>query len=518
MIRMFCVFLVISMGSYSQSQEYLVFFANKQVESNSIDLTQDYYDLPVNSIYVSSLSTKGKVLNSSKWLNAVHYRTGLSQVELEKVFPFISRIIPLNPMDNKPDFLLSSHENQLLGDSTHYGNSFEQLELTETISCLHDNGFDGTGVTIAVLDAGFPHMDTMLAYRKMRQEGRIVDTWDFEDNSANVYHKSTHGTYVTSTIGAELDSSFIGAAPKANFAFYITEIARFERNIEEFNLVMGLERADSIGADICSISLGYRNFDTLQASYGYTDMDGRTTIVAQGVRIARDKGMIISVAAGNSGPGSGTISSPCDVDSILCVGAVGLDTINPSFSSEGPTFDGRIKPDVISVGFATAFVRRDDSVRFGNGTSFAAPLVSGLVACIKQAHPTRTNFEIIEAIKNTSHQAYSPDNRQGYGLPNGCRIDSALNAMGTANLPENNKELQVTVFPNPTTDFIYLQTSEILNSISLVSLDEKVVLSQSLDYAALNYSISLNGLPSGIYVLRLVAKDGRSLSRKVVKK
>ena len=151
-------------------------------------------------------------------------------------------------------------------------------------------------------------------------------------------------------MGAELDSSFIGSAPKANYAFYITEIARFERNIEEFNLVLGLERADSIGADICSISLGYRNFDTLQVSYGYTGMDGKTTIAAQGVTIARNKGIIISVAAGNNGSGAGTLSSPCDADSILCVGAIRRDSLRAGFSSEGPTFDGRIKPEVVTIG------------------------------------------------------------------------------------------------------------------------------------------------------------------------
>ena len=518
-VRLTFFLIFISSGILSQSNEYLIFFRDKPLPKTTI--YSDYYDSPVSKLYLTKLKKEGDILNVSKWLNGIHYKSSLSVKTLKENFPFIEKIISLSPKDIGKDFLLQIKESKAIGDTNTYRHSFSQLEITQTISCLHDKGYKGNGVTVAVLDAGFPYMDTMLAFRKMRLEGRIVDTWDFEDNAANVYHKSTHGTYVTSTLGAELDSAYIGAAPKANYAFYITEIARFERNIEEFNLVLGLERADSIGADICSISLGYRNFDTLQASYGYSDMDGNTTIVAQGVNIAKNKGMIISVAAGNSGSGLGTISSPCDADSILCVGAVGLDSIRPSFSSEGPTFDGRIKPEVVSVGFATAFVRRDDSVRLGNGTSFATPLVSGLVACVKEAHPMRTNFQIIEAIKNTGHQVSSPDNSLGWGLPNGCRIDSALNYLDSITTGKNETsktKIEVSLYPNPTTDIVYVNSKNFISSICIHSTTGKLIDFQEIKNASLTYPISIEKIPTGIYFVTITSLDGRTITKRIVKK
>lgn len=336
-IPFFCFFCSFS---FAQQNEYILFldekplltqnelkphFSPKALEQKK-SLGFDFYDLPVSPVYISQLNKKGKVVNKSKWLNAVHFSTLASKEDLDKEFPFISHSIALNPIEIDQDFTVSIEDEESLADTALYDKSYNQLEMTSTISCMHDREYNGNGVLIAVLDAGFPKMDSMQAFAKMRNQGRIIDTWDFEDNTSFVNHKSTHGTYVSSIVAGQLDSSFIGSAPQADYAFYITEITRFERNIEEFNLILGLERADSIGADICSISLGYRNFDTLQLSYSYAGMNGKTTLVAQGVTIARNKGIIISTAAGNSGSGAGTLSSPCDADSILCVGAINYDS------------------------------------------------------------------------------------------------------------------------------------------------------------------------------------------------
>jgi subtilisin family serine protease len=409
------------------------------------------------------------------------------------------------------------HE-ESLSDTLLYDNSYDQLEMTSTISCMHNKGFDGSGVLIAVLDAGFPSMDSMKAFAKMRNEGRIIDTWDFEDNNSFVYHKSTHGTSVSSIVGAELDSLFIGSAPKADYAFYITEITSFERNIEEFNLVAGLERADSIGADICSISLGYRNFDTLQTSYGYPGMDGQTTIVAQGVTIARNKGIIISTAAGNNGLGAGTLASPCDADSILCVGAINYDSTRAWFTSEGPTFDGRIKPEVVTIGRRCFYVRLDDSVRNGNGTSFATPLFSGLVACLKQAHPLRTNFHIIDAIKQNSHLAAFPNNTYGWGIPNACKIDSALTLLDSTLLfsQELKNELKISLYPNPAIDFVTIKSVELISIISIMSLDGKLIRTELVNSAETKYQLDVSGLSKGVYFMIFTSIDNRFVTRKMI--
>ena len=473
---------------------------------------------PVSTDFLSQLNTKGTVINASKWLNAVHYSSSISEKNIKSEFPFVAHFVILNPQEIDKNFTASIENESSLADTLLYNNSYDQLEITSTISCMHNKGFDGNGVLIAVLDAGFPKMDSMRAFANLRNQGRIIDTWDFEDNNPFVYHKSTHGTYVSSIVGAEMDSTFIGSAPQSDYALYITEITRFERNIEEFNLVLGLERADSIGADICTISLGYRNFDTLQQSYGYTGMDGKTTIVAQGVTVARNKGIIISAAAGNNGLGAGTLVSPCDTDSILCVGAINYDSTRAWFTSEGPTFDGRIKPEVVTIGRACYYVHLDDSIRNGNGTSFATPLFSGLVACLKQAHPLRTNFQFIEAIKNGSHLAASPDNIYGWGIPNACKIDSALTEMDSLALSsvELQKELKVSIYPNPASSIVTIKSLELITDISIISLDGKLVKNELVNSARKNYQIDVSGMPSGVYFLSVTSLDGRKLTKKLV--
>lgn len=518
--------------SFSQEQEYLLFFDEKP----SLTLTQikshfsekalenrkligfDFYDLPVSKDYLSQLSKKGKVINKSKWLNAAHFSSSISDEQIKTEFPFVSHFLVLNPKKNNRNFTASIENEESLADTLLYANSYDQLEITSTISCMHNKGFDGDGVLIAVLDAGFPAMDTMKGFANMRNQGRIIDTWDFEDNSSNVFHKSTHGTSVSSIVGGKIDSAFIGSAPQADYAFYITEITRFERNIEELNLVLGLERADSIGADICSISLGYRNFDTLQTSYGYMGMDGKTTIAAKGTTVARNKGLIISVAAGNNGIGAGTLASPCDADSILCVGAISYDSTRAWFSSEGPTFDGRIKPEVVTIGRQCFYIRTDDSVRNGNGTSFATPLFSGLVACLKQAHPLRTNFHIIDAIKKNSDRALMPNNTYGWGIPNACKIDSALTLLDSVILSakELKNELKVSIYPNPASSFVTIKSKELISDISILSLEGKLVKNELVNSAKIDYQMNITGLPNGVYLFKIKSIDGRTVSKKVI--
>lgn len=500
---------------------YLVFYKEKPLDGK-ISLTKnntplDIYDVPVSKKFLKQLSITNTIKSSSKWLNASNIYSNYSISELYNNYPFIGKVIKIK-QDTKQKNIVTESSNRTANPNL-YNFSYNQLEITKTASCLHDKNLKGDNIIIAVLDAGFPELDSMSSFSRLRNENRIIDTWDFEDNNPFVYHKHTHGTFVSSIITGEIDSTFIGSAPNASFAFYITEMGQFEQNIEEYNLVLGLERADSIGADIASISLGYRDFDTLQTSYGYAGMDGQTTIAAQGVKIARDKGMIVVVAAGNDGTdGAGSLASPCDVDSILCVGAVNYDSTRAVFSSEGPTFDGRIKPDITTLGDSCYFIQSNDTVNSGNGTSFATPLMSGMVACIKQAHPLRSNYEIMDAVRKSGHKYLNPDNIFGYGIPNSCKTDSILTVLdSTLSNIEELKPIEASFYPNPTTHSLNIKTIYLLKNIRVINSLGQTIINKQIQSHKLHYNVDLHKLKKGNYFIEINTIDGYKLTKPIFK-
>jgi serine protease AprX len=523
---LFISIYLLGISSVLSQNTYILFFKNKKqdysvyLNNKEKRLPLDFYDLPVSSKYLNELKLNNKIKSSSKWLNATLINSNYSVAEIYTKYTFIKDVIQLKSNKKKKNTtsINRSYSNRTI-DSNLYNFSYNQLEITQTASCLHNDNYKGDGVIIAVLDAGFPEMDSMSSFTRLRNENRIIDTWDFEDNLPFVYHKVTHGTFVSSIITGEIDSTFIGSAPNASFAFYVTEIASVEVNQEEYNLVLGLERADSIGADIASISLGYRDFDSLQTSYGYAGMDGYTTIAAQGVKIARDKGMIIVVAAGNKGTdGFGSLVSPCDVDSVLCVGAVNYDSTQATFSSQGPTYDNRIKPDVATLGDSCYFIQLNDTVNSGNGTSFATPLMSGMVACIKQAHPLRTNYEIMAAVRQSGHKNLNPDNIFGYGIPNACKIDSILTYLDTtsASIKEINT-IKASFYPNPTNGILNIKTIHLLKHIKVINSLGQVIINKPINSYQINYQIDLTNLNYGNYFVEINTIDGYKLTKSVIK-
>lgn len=505
-------FIVVLKDKSGSSLNFESQFSKKSLEKRKKEnILFDKYDIPVSKKYISALSQENKVFSPSKWLNSCLIKSNFSASEIKKRYHFVKQVIPISQKKRKDIPLLGNAGRA--ADPNLYNYTYNQLEATLTASCLHDNGYKGQGILIAVLDAGFPEMDSMLAFENLRANGRIIDTWDFEDDTSFVFYKHSHGTSVSSIITGELDSTYIGSAPEADFAFYITEITSVEINQEEYNLVLALERADSIGADIASISLGYRNFDTLQISYGYTGMDGQTTIVSQGAKVARNKGIIVVSSAGNSGnDGVGSLVSPCDTDSILCVGAINYDSTRATFSSEGPSYDGRIKPDVTNIGDSCYYIGTDDTVRYGNGTSFSCPLTSGLAACLKQAHPNRTNFEIMDAIRQGASNATSPDNIFGWGIPNSCRIDSILTVIDSlyAGTTEHEQILNVRIFPNPATDIISIESNNILNQIIITDFSGKIIKQINFQTFQSLRKLNVSELSSGNYLITI--KDVNNLT------
>ena len=499
----------ISFSGFSQ-QNMFVFLKDKQATVQNFNETNhfsersltrrmnkkvkiDERDLPVNPTYLKLLATDGKVHKQSKWLNAVLLNTTLSSEELMQKYPFIERI---QVFENKKES--SIHKNDVpTQKAIDYGLAQSQIEQLN-LNCLHDQGYTGNGIYLAIIDAGFTNMNNVSYFDSVFMNNRVLDNWDFPLGNSNVYANSSHGTMVASCIVGEKYSTqhYVGTAKDVDLALYRSEVAATETISEEFDLVLALERCDSVGVDIASISLGYFGFDDTTTNHVYADMDGKTTIAAVGVNVAASKGIAVIIAAGNGGPGK--ISTPCDADSCLCIGAVDSLSDYAFFSSVGPSSDGQIKPDVVARGFGAWVVTPSDTVISGNGTSFATPITSGATACLMQANPTKSVQEIFDAIRQSADQSNAPDSLRGYGLPDFCLADQILK--GTASLLDKDQNA-ITIFPNPATNTISIKGLQqekveltILNTVGQILYSKKELKSNV---------INISNFPKGIYILNV---------------
>ncbi len=393
----------------------------------------DSTDLPVTQRYIDSIRLSGTVniLNTSKWLNQVAIQT-TDAAALAKIssFPFVKSFRAIaarsappsrsNKFDLESIATAASSIEPMQTELTNlynYGQSYGQVHLHQG-EFLHNHGFSGQGMQLAMLDAGFPNYPTHPTFDSVRINNQFLGTWDFVNNSSNVNGFSSHGTLCLSIIAANNPGSFVGTAPKTSFYLFRTEDALPEEPIEEQNLAAALEKADSAGVNVASISLGYFTFDDPAYNYTYTDMDGNTTISAKAADFAAKKGMLVVVANGNEGTKPWRVLiTPADADSVLSVGAVDVAGVVADFSSYGPSSDGQVKPGVAAVGRnAVANAGTASPVTY-DGTSFACPNMAGLSTCLWQAFPESNNMGIISALQQSASKATTPDDRVGYGIP-----------------------------------------------------------------------------------------------------
>ena len=310
-------------------------------------------------------------------------------------------------------------------------------------------------------------------------------------------------------MAANEPGKFVGSAPKASYYLYRTEDVATEFPIEEHNWVVAAEKADSAGADIISSSLGYSLFDDPAFNHSYADMNGDNTIITQGADLAAKKGMIVCNSAGNSGGEAWKyIIAPADGDSVLAIGAVSTDSVPGSFSSYGPAADGRIKPDVASVGVNTQFIGTDGEITNGSGTSLANPNLAGLIACLWQAFPEFSNMEIIDAVKRSAHRYSNPEDRVGYGIPD---MEKAYDLLITERSERLLKEDWVKAYPNPLTTFINVitkaqETGEMQTQLSDIAgrvIQTSRIQVQQNQISAFTID-GLSSLSAGIYHLRVI--------------
>lgn len=436
-----------------QPARYLVRFSNKNTSPFSLanagaylstrsiarrtayGLALDSTDLPVTPRYIDSLRSVPTVvvLNTSKWLNQVSIRltdTSAANVSavLNKInsFSFVRSSQPTGARGTEQagkfeetTSPLQQRGQGVLADVYNYGASTNQVRMHNG-QFLHNIGLRGQGKIIGVLDAGFLNYLTVKAFDSARANGQILGTWDFVANEASVNEDNSHGMQCFSVMAANIPGQFVGTAPKASYYLFRSEDAVTEYPIEEHNWVCAAERVDSAGGDMISSSLGYNIFDAPLASQSHTfaQLNGNTTMAAIGADLAAKKGILVVNSAGNEGNSSwGRIMTPADGDSVLAVGAVNASGVAASFTSRGPSADGQVKPDVASQGVATVVQGANNTIVTSNGTSFAAPNIAGLAACLWQGFPEYNNMKIINALRQAGSRATNPNDSVGYGIP-----------------------------------------------------------------------------------------------------
>ena len=463
----------------------------------NLGISIDEYDIPVNPQYLQAVAACGaELLNPSKWLNGVSVHvTDTSVMQAINALPFVSTV------RNCPNDLKAQERKQRWfanelspvaanrGMYGYYGGAVTQVKQLK-VNALHDMGYDGTGIVVAILDGGFYGTDTHPCFDNMREEGRLLGVRDYVYGSTTVYSQSTHGTSCLSTMAAYDPDQMVGTAPKASYYLIHTEDAGTENIIEEYNWVSGAEYADSLGVDVCSTSLGYIDFDMPQWDHPFAHFDGHTAPMTIGAEIAASRGMICINAAANEGPGTCTLGIPADAEHILTIGAVDADGNRASFSSVGPTYDGRIKPDVMAMGQDTYVASgfQDYGLYYnGSGTSFATPVLAGAVACLRQARPYASVQEICDVIRQCGDRADNPDSYYGYGVPD---FSQALALLNVEEPNEGTIEV-ISVFPNPSNGSVHVK----LNAGAKADLVVFDIMGRSL------YTYSFNGLKAGMYFI-----------------
>ncbi len=391
----------------------------------------DSTDLPVPKAYMKQFNVKGaNVLGSSRWQNTVLVRstdTLILRRLAQLSFVSDARCVFISPdsIDKDEDVRWNVHDDFNRWDSVkndHYGLARQQIEMLGGIQ-LHESGFTGRGITIAILDGGFQNFNRIPALQRANLLGFRdfvhADTPENLQESSSPFQLIDHGTKVFSVMAAYAPEVIVGTAPDASYWLLRSEDNLTEQPVEEDYWTMAAEFADSVGADVINSSLGYYAYDAVLPSYQLRDLDGQTAFISRSASMLAGKGILLCNSAGNSGMGTWKkIGVPADARDILTVGAVDGDGKLAAFSSIGPTQDGRLKPDVVARGSNTTLLSGRGTLMHDMGTSFSTPVTCGMVACLWQALRSKTARELIELIQQSADQYDAPNNIYGYGLPN----------------------------------------------------------------------------------------------------
>jgi serine protease AprX len=474
----------------------------------------DFRDFPVNKDYLKTISLMGLHLHSSsKWMNTALFKSQ-SAFDINKLLSleFVSDVKIVKTPEKK-----KSYKNKLDFETEESDLPTYDLPLTMVNGYpIHDSGFEGKGILIAIFDGGFMNADEVSSLKELRSRNGIIGTYDFVSNSESVYNASTHGTAVLSVLAGRISGLIEGTAPGADYLLLKTEDIESEFPCEEDFWTAGAEFADSTGADIISSSLGYYNFDDPSLNYKSSELDGNTSFITQAADIAASKGILVVNSAGNErNKDWKRIIFPSDGDSVLAVGAVDGNKIISDFSSAGPSTDGRIKPDNVALGVSIPVQTSGTLVVRSNGTSFSCPVLSGMAACLMQAVPNAVNSDIIKVMHTSADRFNSPDSLYGYGIPD---MVAALNELQNLYLKVPDEGARI--FPNPTTgsfEVIFSVPPENL-TVEIISMTGESIFRKNFsEYAGRSIIITeLQTRNQGIYFLRIKNESGMYV-RKIIK-
>lgn len=529
MKRLFLLVILCISASVQAQDRYFIFFKDKANSSFSINnpsaflsaksiarratlqipITEE--DLPVNAIYTAQVKATGaQTFFTSKWWNGVLVQTDAATITVIEALPFVKKV---ERVANGAKLINGRTAKREEAESTTTQSTDFQLSQLGIDRMQADN-YLGQNVDIAQFDSGWKGVNLTSPFAHLYTSGRVKDVKNFVRNSSDVYTDDTHGTSVLSVMAGLIPNAYTGGSYLANYYLYETEDKLEEYRVEEYNWAFAAERADSIGVDVINSSLGYNQFDDPSMDYTKANLDGKTSVISITAKKAISKGMVVVTSAGNEGAKAWqTITMPADVDGILAVGAITSDGFKSSFSSIGPTADGRIKPDVVALGSATATINSSGSLTTTNGTSVASPLITSLVAGLIQLFPNTSPQKIYEAIIYSASQSNNPDNQLGYGIPNFSRAKSYLTY--------GKLEKDISVYPNPVKTKLQVVIKEPLGQTVALSVSDYfgrnlIKYVGTSDWSSNPIQVDMSSLPTGMYILE-VTSGGVSEVMKIIK-
>jgi serine protease AprX len=462
-------------------------------------------DVPIYQSYFDEITAANGivVMAKSKWMNCLHVRGSVEDINALSLLPFVNHVrfadfslntkrpisATINPVNKQMDVQVNFD----------YGNSANQIQMLNG-HLLHQANYTGTGKIIAVLDSGFINVDSTAPFQRLFDNNLILGGYNFVSQSTDVYSLHNHGTMTLSCMGGYVEGQLVGTAPDAQYYLFVTEDVSGENPVEESYWVEAAEEADRLGADVISTSLGYYQFDNPNYGHFYSEFTGDEAFASKGANIAFSKGIVVIASAGNSGGDPepyNHIGVPAEALNVLAVGAVKPDETYVAFSSIGPSFDGRVKPDVMAQGQGVSVANTSGTIQNANGTSFSCPIMAGMIASFWQAVPDLTNQQVVDFVKGSADRFSNPTDQFGYGIPD---FQLALNNALSITTNSNGRFL---IYPNPTRDNLFVSFPNGFQEANVIFYN---ALGQNVFEASISdseRSISLTTLNSGVYFYKI---------------